>query len=219
MKKNNLYIKFEKYFEELKSRDCSFLYDKFKDILEKAHPFIINNRENLTKVSIPLVIIALGFYACTGSQKRIKRNIDDIFRISDEIRLHYAQKADYWGLNSSYVIDSKILAPKYIKNDNIVLADGKILFIGKGNDGKAILPRANEFDMALNDLNNPECIAYLETALTETNLMKLVNVEVINSKGSFKFGWGDKTYSLPIKKHTVKTVCDDKNNAIIWTVR
>lgn len=218
MKKNNLYTELETIISKIKSKDYSSLLLRFNSIKEKSAYYLAENRELLIKSLIPVVIIGIGFHACSNSQNRFSRNLENIFAISDEIRLHYSNKADYWGLNSEYVVSNSILPNKFVSNEKIILSDGKELLVGFGKDGNKVLPRASEFDLILKNLNSLECSSYLDTDVDESNLIKLTGIKVINSKGIFEFVWGDNTYSLPIEKGAGNSICGD-DNIIIWTVR
>ena len=207
-------LKIKKLITKLKE----LMYASSLAVIEKIKSININ-KEDLIKIVIPVTIICIGFFSCSFLQRNIKRNINDIFIISDDIRAYFSNKPDYWGLSTNYVVKNTIVDKKFIYNDKIILTDGKELLIGKGINGDVVLPREMSFDIILKKLNKSQCISYLENKLNDANQMKLESLSVVNSTISKVFTWGDKTNSLPVKPYTGKDICSDENNTLIWSVR
>lgn len=102
--------------------------------------FVNNHREAVLKALIPAVIIVAGFYACSTSQKKIEQNMKDIFELSKEIRSYYADKPDYWGLSTKYLIANNVLSQRYIHGNKIILDGGLNVLVGSGEKPKPLCP-------------------------------------------------------------------------------
>ena len=187
-------------------------------IVEKIKSIHIN-KDEFIKIGIPFIVVLVGFYSCSFLQRNIKKNINDIFLISDDIRAYFSNKPDYWGLSTSYVVTNSIIDKKFIDKNKITLKDGKEILIGNGINGDVVLPREESFDIILKKLNKSQCISYLEAKLNDTNQMKLESISVVNSISSTNFSWGSKNNPLPVKSYTGKDFCIDENNTIIWSIR
>lgn len=177
------------------------------------------NKEAIIKGIIPLGIISLGFYTCISSHNMVFSNISDIFTISDEIRNHYAEKPDYWGLSTQTAIQANYIPPKFIKDGKIIISSGNEIFIGDGAKADTIMPRATSFDIVLPQLNKAQCIAHAEAAISSENQVKLLSISIINSLGFYRFEWGNEKYKLPIAKFASKDVCSDFENTLIWSIK
>ena len=212
----NILLKIKEYFYNTKKVIRSYI----EFIVKKLRSFNYNiNSDFLLKAFIPFFIIGIGFYSCSFLHRSIRNNINDIFIISDDIRAHFSNKPDYWGLSSSYIIEKSIIDKKFINKDKIFLADGKEIIIGKGAEGNIVLPRTMSFDVVLKKLNKSQCISYLEAKLNNTHQVNLESITIINSNNRVVFSWGDKSNSLPVKSYTGKDICLDENNTIIWSIR
>lgn len=174
-------------------------------------------KEIILKISIPFFIILWGFYACTSSQRVISHNLDDIFNISDDIRNNYADKPNYWGLSTEKTIHDSLVSKKFIHAGKIVLTGGENILIGNGANADIIMPNMTTFDIVLKYLNKAQCISYVEAPLSSDNLVKLSAIHIINANGTFSFEWGEGKYTLPIRKYSVKDICDIKDNIVVWT--
>lgn len=177
-----------------------------------------DNKEFIIKAFFPLFLIGIGFYACNSSHNLIKKNIANIFEISDEIRANYSNKPDYWGLSTQALIKEGYISSKFIKNDKIILNSGDEIFIGSGIDASPVMPMQTTFDIVLPKLNKAQCIAYVEAPLTEDKQVKLLSISIFNKKGAYTFEWGNSLYSLPVKKYASKDICDNSDNTIIWSI-
>ena len=169
------------------------------------------------KILFPVIIVFLGYYSCSSAQKIIHDDIQDIFAISDDIRSFYADKPDYWGFNTDFVVKNG-LSTSFIHDSSIVLRHGSKLQIGKGVDADTVMPSVQNFDVILKDLTKAQCISYAETPLTEEQLLKVEKIDIVNQAGIFTFEWGGERV-LPIKKYDTKSLCQDKSNTVIWTLK
>jgi len=211
---NDFILRIKNYLIKLKKQITPYVLL----VAEKVKSINID-KDFIIKIGLPCLIVGLGFYSCSFLQRNIKKNINDIFLISDDIRAHFSNKPDYWGLSTSYITKNSIIDKRFIVKDKILLDDGKEILIGKGINGDVVFLRDLSFDIVLKNLNKSQCISYLEAKLSNANQVKLESISVINTNSSTVFTWGDKINSLPVKNYTGKDVCLDENNTIIWSIR
>lgn len=172
----------------------------------------------LLKTSILLIIVLVGFVSCSQNQKVVSKNLSTIFSISDDIRVYFSDKPSYWGLSSNYVLEKNIISQNHVSDGKIVLKDNKEIFVGQGYQATPVTPNAKNFDIVLKGLNKAECISYLEAEISKTNLVKLFSINLINNNINLIFTWGNTHNSLPIKKYTGRSICDTKDNTIVWSM-
>lgn len=217
-------MKFSEYMAKILSvssklkKKLIYLYDKRDEISKSVVLYFADHKEPLLKLSIPVFIIFLGFYACHSSQSDIRHNIADLFVIVDEIRSSYADKPDYWGLSTEKVVKGDIIPKHFIKNNRVVLSGGLRILIGNGIRAETIMPRTLTFDIIAPDLTKAQCISYVETALTKEQLVALEQIAINNDAGSYVFSWGGEN-PLPVQKYASKDLCSDGKNTIIWTLK
>ncbi len=189
-----------------------------KSFLDRVKVAFSNHLQTLMKVIIPILIICCGYFACSNSQKSVTENVRKIFSLSDDIRAFYINKHDYWGLNTSVIIDNNVVSPKYVRNKKIIFNGGVEVLVGKGPSGETVMPLTQEFDIILNRLNRAQCMTYAETTLLPEELLKLDSIRILNSSGTYVFEWNG-TRKLPIQKYETKNLCQNENNTVIWTIK
>lgn len=170
------------------------------------------------KSIIPVFIVVSALYSCSSSQKLINKNLAEIFQISDEIRLFYSTKPDYWGLSAETILQNNMLSPQFIKNHEVVISGAKKPIIGNGVQGDIVMPQSPAFDISLSALTKAQCISFVEANISANNLVKLIKISILNNSGTYVFEWGGAN-ALPVKKYTAKSYCTDKDNAVMWTLR
>ena len=209
----------------IKTLVCAFIRSSFhyvihiiRHFLQTIITFIKQHKQTSIKLLVPLLIICLAYHACSASKRIIKQDIQEIFAVSDEIRAHYADRPDYWGLSSEEVVKQKIIPQKFLKNNTIVLSSGSTIAIGNGADAEVVMPFSQTFDIILKNLNKAQCISYAEMPLSDDDLIKLYSIHIINTSGETVFEWGGKK-TLPISRYATKDLCLDNGNTIIWSIK
>lgn len=190
----------------------------FSSISGKALALWHQHKLLVIKSIIPVLIIGGAFYSCSSSQSLIRKNIAEIFQISDEIRLFYSTKPDYWGLSAETALQKNMLSAQFIKNNEVVISGAKKPVIGNGVRGDIVMPQSPVFDISLSALTKAQCISFVEADISASNLVKLVKISILNHNGEYVFEWGGAN-ALPVKKYTAKSYCTDKNNTVMWTLR
>lgn len=180
--------------------------------------FFSQNKNTIIKILLPFLIIIAGYFSCSRSQNAIKDDLDDIFNISDDIRSFFADKPDYWGLDTDFVIKNKIISPAFIKQNRLLLRHGTEIKIGNGKDAETVMPSSQSFDVVMLNLTRKQCISYAEAVLTDAQLLKLDKIDIINQNAIYSFEWGgDK--KLPIAINAAHDICLDGFNTLIWTLK
>lgn len=200
----------KKYFQSAISFCRSFFL-----FLKNSFP---NYKENALKAALPVLIIAIGFYSCSLSKKQISRNLHDIFVIAEEIRTAFANKPDYWGLSTDFVIRNRIISRKYVKNSRLILGGGMIVSVGSGKNSEPVMPGTAQFDISAHNLTKTQCISYAESVLSKEQLLALEKIEIINETGDYIFTWGG-SLPLPVRKYAGKDLCIDGKNTVIWSIK
>ena len=190
----------------------------FKSLWKNIANTIKENKEMIFKLSFPLLLVLAVFYSCSSSQHRVTQNISDIFKISDDVRFHYADQPDYWGLSTQKILQDKFISEKYIRNGEIYLPGGEEILIGNGANADVVMPKMSSFDVILPHLNQAQCISYAEGKISDEDIVKLQRISIVNSGGTYSFEWGG-TYKLPITKYASKDVCSHSDNTLIWTIQ
>lgn len=181
---------------------------KFK--LEKKHKKIIT-----VAVLLSLIVSITATLVLNFSNKKIDITISEIETLSKDVRNKYKNRPNYWGLDTSAVVESGTY--ENIKNGKITSYLGKEVVVGFGFDGDKAMPTSQSFDIAYINLNKKECVSLLSYDLSEAFLVGLLEIHIDNQKEVVSFAWGDKN-SLPISTNMAKRYCEKQNN-ILWTFK
>jgi hypothetical protein len=199
----------------------SYFIDRFLPYLEtKLRVFcdnLVSYKNLLIKITLPLFIIFCGFYFCTSSHRLVKKDINDVFLVSDSIRESYVSKPDYWGLSTKEALNQSIVPNTYIHKGHIVLSSGKEILIGNGIAPDVVMPRSQTFDIVIKNLTKGECMAYAEYNIPQEDIIKLQQIQIVNDT-VYTFEWGGGT-SLPVKRYATKDICKKQGNTLIWTIK
>ena len=209
--------KFESILLRVKSLSCDVLMLCQTQIRE-VPAFLKLHKDIIIKLSLPLIIILVGYSACSSSQRLAKQNIRDIFAIADEIRAYYSDKPDYWHLDTNYAVTNRIISDSYVKDNRILLKSGKEILIGEGANAEPLMPLSQNFDIVMPNLTKAQCIVYAEFQLSNEQLLGINALSIVNSGGIHNFEWGNDN-GLPVKKYATKDLCLDEKNTVIWSLR
>ncbi len=187
----------------------------------KQHLVVLRSdiyREKIYKILFVLFIIIVGYFSFTFSHSIANKTVEDIFKISDNIRQFYVDKPNYWGLDTQKVLKENIIDEKYIKDNKISIGKDISVNIGKGKDANTLMFIDNSFDIVIKGLNKSKCISLIEAEISKENIVKLHKITLFNSNGEFNFEWDEGKYSLPVKEYIAKDICSDVDNIVLWTV-
>lgn len=158
----------------------------------------------------------LGVYFVFWWNSSPKTNINEaskqVFEIASQVRKHYVQKPDYWGLSSS----NQILTNLFYSNGKLINALSKPILLGQGADGAMIMPGGRSFDVVYKELTKSECIALAVYEQPVSAEVGLLQITITNSEKTTEFRWGDEEFKLPISRRNAMLACKN-GDTIIWT--
>ena len=170
-------------------------------------------------ILIALTVVAVGaivwFYFTPN--KKLDAAASQLVETADQIRKSFANKVNYWGLSSQYVVDNNIFTNLLYSDGKLINALGKKVEIGQNENGDAVLPGERSFGIAYTDLTMGECIALSAYRFKQPDEFGLLSITIINSDTRQSFDWGEGDYSLPINRQEAKKFCKN-NSTVLWTL-
>jgi len=161
------------------------------------------------------IIVSLSLFYIRS--KNIEPAAKQLIKMTEIIQQQFNTKPDFWKLNSKWLIDNQILPKEMIKNNIIINVLGKEVVVGTGIMGQMLMPGAQSFDIVYKNLDYDECVGLSTYPLTEQQLLRLLNITIINGTQEKSFSWGE-TEKIPLSQHKAKETCS-KNNMIIWNFK
>ncbi len=171
-------------------------------MIEKIQTFIAKNQLVILSAmgSLLLGVLLIIFLI---PEDRAKAKAQEIYDLAQMVRKEYADKPDYWGLNTVSLTESN-------KDINI---STKNITVGADEDANVVMPRTNYFVIAYHNARYSDCITLL-SYFDGKNMTGVNEIGLKNERGITKFIWAGE-YNLPIKKHDAKQLCASKN-IIFW---
>lgn len=171
------------------------------------------NKSIWITILVLLLLVLFGLFSC--SEENNKEISLEIEKLSTNIRRHYQNKPDFWGLNTQAVLDNKIYPNKMLRNNRLVGLFGAPVSVGRGLNAETIMPGAKSFDIIYKGLNKKQCLAVATSELKQDVWLGVAGISIGNTEKLQRFSWDSSTYSLPIKKAQAKRLCG-KNSVVIW---
>lgn len=140
----------------------------------------------------------------------------EVATIAKDIQKLYAQKANYWMLNTESLKSNDILTKYRYKNNQLINALGKPILVGKGENGDIVMPGEKSFDVVYTDLSFAECINVASYQFEQQETLGLLQITIIGPEKSRIFEWSATDYALPISRSEAKLFCGNKAK-VIWT--
>ena len=176
----------------------------------------IFNRQFIATITSMLLVAMVIIWWQTKPNSRTEKATEQVFTIAKEIRKSYIKKIDYWGLNNNTVLSNSILTKNFYKDNNLVNALDKPIYIGQGAEGNMVMPGGRSFDIVYDNLSKSECVALAGYNYTQQDILGLLKITIIG-KTTQEFSWTEKDYKLPIKRTKANDICK-KNSIIVWTL-
>ena len=181
----------------------------------------MSNKITKRQISALFILMTILIGAVVWRYVTPNQNIEkvalEIEQIAMDIRQKYAHKIDYWGLNTQFVIDNKILTNLSYVDNEIKNALGKPVYIGRGQDGETIMPGERSFEVVYDNLSVGECIALASYEFKHPEEVGLLQITIVSKKGTQTFAWGEKDHKLPISRHKAQSFCTNYAK-ILWTI-
>ncbi|MDD4556136.1 MAG: hypothetical protein PHE89_02245 [Alphaproteobacteria bacterium] len=162
-----------------------------------------------------LVVCGLILIFWLKSGINAEKPIAQLFHISQEVRQHFKNRPDYWGLNSDFFTEKNLINKS---NQHKMLNEfGKEIVIGTDFDGYKVMPGGRSFDIVYKNLNKEECVALLSYKLSEEQSVSLLSLKLKRGEDVIEFGWGAEN-KLPVSTDVAKKLCQENvQNEILWT--
>jgi len=165
----------------------------------------------LTSVAL---ILLVGIILCLQRPRlEIIEANKEIAKMAENIRAHYRNRPDYWGLNNGEVIKKNLYAGK-MNNNQIIGKLNKVIIVGGDAKGGQVMPGQRNFMLGYQKLNRAECEQLASFRWTEESKLGLISLTIENNAGTYEFSWGNK--GLPLSRSRAKRHCGEENS-IFWT--
>ena len=168
-------------------------------------------------ISITLCLLIAISVAIILSKKDTSTSLaaKELETLSQNIRKHYQNRPDFWGLSSDVVINKKIAPTTMISNNELVGILGNKILIGNGINAYVLMPGARGFDIVYKNLNKKDCINLASFNFEKQFWLELTSVNIAQKNKSIVFSWDDNQRKLPITKAAAKKACANAAS-IIW---
>lgn len=182
---------------------------------------VVNKYQNISFRTKMMILAVLGLTVLisiflmraeeTTSSTTEAKNLP---KLSQNIRRHYQNRPDYWGLNTKAVIDNKIAPLSMLKNGRLVSGFDSDVLVGSAPDGQMLMPGARSFDVIYKGLNKKQCLDLAVQKFDENFWLGVITITISNDNGDEIFSWNDQKNMLPIKKNAAKQICKSVNSII-----
>lgn len=164
-----------------------------------------------------VVLLGWGVLSFIFSQEvsGVKEAAAQVEQLAVNIRRHYQNRPDYWGLGTQTVIDKKIAPRQMLQNGHLVGFMGNPVLVGLGADGTILMPGSRNFDIIYKDLSAKQCVALASYKFEQKFWLGVTGITIINAKQTQDFSWDSEAYKLPVIKSLAKEFCHG-NATIIW---
>ena len=176
---------------------------------------LLKNKQIIICVTTALLlVVALAFLLNLSPKEDYTEFRDELVTVSNNIRLHYKLKPDYWGLNNENVIKNKLVRENMVRNKKIISVTGREFIIGQNEKGDTVMPTQRNFMITLDNLNKRMCKKVSLVDIYNENNLALQKIIIRNDKQIVEFEWGGNN-PLPITDNNVEKYCKSKNS-ISW---
>lgn len=186
---------------------------KWNSIAEKYHGIPLKIKILILAV-LGLIALISVFFMRIDETTSSTAEAENLPKLSQNIRRHYQNRPDYWGLSTKTVIDNKIAPLSMLKNGRLVSGFDSDVLVGSAPDGQMLMPGARSFDVIYKGLNKKQCIDLAVQKFNETFWLGVITITISNDNGNEVFSWNDQKNILPIKKGAAKQICKSVNNII-----
>lgn len=166
-------------------------------------------------VCILVVIALVGWLLLHETDVGTREAAQELVKLDANIRRHYQNRPDFWGLSTQTVIQNKIYPQNMFQNGKLVGFFGNDILVGYGEEAQVLMPGARGFDIVYKNLNQKQCEELASFKFDEKFWLGITGISLNNGDEIKYFTWSDKNYALPIKKDVANEICSS-SNTIIW---
>lgn len=181
--------------------------------------FWIKRWKKITALFAGIFITGLILFLLIGGQQDVgaKEAGSQIVKLVQNIRAHYRNRPDFWGLSTKEVINKKIYPLDMTVHDEILTGYfANPVEIGSDSEGTPVMPTVRNFVVAYKGLSKDQCIGLAANRFEQNFWLGVTGIEIESSKGRQLFEWSSKEFGLPAAKSVLKRFCATKNNTIIF---
>ena len=139
----------------------------------------------------------------------------ELEQLNANIRRHYQNRPDYWGLNTTAVKDKSIAPQSMLKPEGLRNFFATEVLVGNGVEGQMLMPGARNFDIVYKNLSKQQCRELASFKFSEQFWMGVSAITIGDNSNQQTFSWNDTSNQLPISNEATKKCCHT-NNTIIW---
>jgi len=176
----------------------------------------LNNKKNLFILGIIGVIAVFGLLMALTNRSPKVQPAEIVAKIVEEVHTNYANKANYWGLDSESFASNDILTKFRYKGNQLINTLGKPILIGRGESGDVVMPGEKSFDVVFTDLTTKECVGAATYRFEQPENLGLLRITIDHGEKSQVFEWGAEDHKLPISRVEAKRFCSNKSR-VMWT--
>ena len=185
----------------------NFCYEKWNKLSLKNKVLMI------CFVALALIIL---FLVCSKKEDiGTEKAVNELQKLSENIRRFYQNRPDYWGLNTQMAIDKQLYPLSMYKEGVLKSYFGTPVLVGNGINADVLMPGTRNFDIIYKYLNKRQCIEFASYKFNQNFWLGVSGVSIITEGKETLFGWGGEN-SLPIKKNIAESLCKNDENSIIW---
>lgn len=153
-----------------------------------------------------LTVGGIAGYSQAMAKHKLNRSIEQIFSIITNVRLYYATKGGYSGLNNSEAIKLSIIPADMLPKGDKTEADGIRSVFGEPVNVKAVEGNEGHFSIEFQNIGGVTCISLMSSDWGTDGLVSIAT-------GKFTAYAGE----LPVSAKTAAQNCLMVGNNIIWT--
>ena len=162
-----------------------------------------------------VIAFAIGSVLLPSPSSKAKIAALQVITLADNVQNYYRAKPNFWGLETSSALKNGIFPADMNVNGIALNALGKPVFVGSGENGEAVAPGVQGFDVVYKDLSRTHCVFLLSFPFSQEQTLALSQIILNNGvSDSVSFSWGGEPSLLP-KPEIAKKYCA-KSNTIIW---
>ena len=167
---------------------------------------------------IAALIICFMFLIFSSPSNESQEAMDELADLTTSIHDNFQKKPDYWGLNTKFVIDNKLIADSMIKDDKIISVLGNEIEVGADENATLSMPGTQSFSIIYKNISRKDCVILSSYNLDYAEKIGLINIKIKNTHETKEFSWGGDN-KLPISIAEAKNNCLNSENSIIWTFK
>ena len=192
--------------------------EKFKSVWKNLpHHFLLRQRKVLTALlAVVFLAGAALWFVHYQHYKGTANAAEELQQLAQNIRRHYQNRPDFWGLSTLTVIEKQIAPATMVRNGTLQGFFGNQIVIGSGADGAVLMPGARNFDSAYKGLTYHQCRHLAVYDFGQAFWLGVSSVIIGNAQSETVFDWETDGNSLPIGSGAAKKACAESQNTIIW---